>query len=378
MIPFSDFVASSRKIVKPFKTNFDAIDFDSLADARLDERWLVDGVIPNGSFCILYGPPGTGKSFLVLDLAVAIATGGTWFGRRTEPCGVIMGSFEGKGGLIKRIRAYVQEKRPPTGIPLMALRRPVNLLTGTDDANRLIDECRSLGEAMTLKPGLLVLDTFARVMPGGNENSSEHVGLVIERVDLLQKALGVTVLAVHHTGKDGARGARGSSLILGAADTMIELGRDETRLISVKVKKQKDEADEGAFAFRLKRVVLETMPDGREVSSCVVTESDEVERNRAQRRAALRGPAKIAYQCLQQAILDHGQVLSEAIAPRGMKGVAGAKWRESCRRGGLLMIEKDQDEAEFDRLFKKMAQQLRAQSWIGIKDTWVWDARAGS
>ena len=52
------------------------------------------------------------------------------------------------------------------------------------------------------------------------------------------------MLAIHHSGKDDARGARGSSAFLGGVDTMLEVkAHHATKALSLHVRKQKD-ADE--------------------------------------------------------------------------------------------------------------------------------------
>jgi len=47
-------------------------------------RWLVDGMIPQTSITWLYGPPKSMKSFVVMDIAAAVATGQEWMGRKTS------------------------------------------------------------------------------------------------------------------------------------------------------------------------------------------------------------------------------------------------------------------------------------------------------
>src|SRR5690606_5539172 len=54
-----------------------------------------------------YGPPAAGKSFLVMDLAMRMATGGErWAGRRVQPGGVVYLVGEGQQSIGKRTRAW--------------------------------------------------------------------------------------------------------------------------------------------------------------------------------------------------------------------------------------------------------------------------------
>jgi RecA-family ATPase len=68
-----------------------------------------------------------------------------------------------------------------------------------------------------LEPVLLVVDTMARSMAGGDENSARDVGLVIAATDACRAACpSLAVLIVHHTTKDGDT-YRGNSALEGAA-----------------------------------------------------------------------------------------------------------------------------------------------------------------
>ena len=62
---------------------------------------------------------------------------------------------------------------------------------------------------------MVIIDTLARAMPGADENSAQEVGLVIAGCDLVRDALECTVVPIHHSGKDVARGARGTPKLCG-------------------------------------------------------------------------------------------------------------------------------------------------------------------
>ena len=61
---------------------------------------------------------------------------------------------------------------------------------------------------------LIVIDTLARAIAGGDENKSESMGQLVVHADAIRKETGAHVLFVHHSGKDQARGARGHSSLL--------------------------------------------------------------------------------------------------------------------------------------------------------------------
>ena len=85
---------------------------------------------------------------------------------------------------------------------------------------------------------LTVLDTVARSMPGGDENTSRDMGTLIAGADQIRNRAYGAVLLVHHTPLYGTR-LRGHSSLEGAVDTNIGCESDGTT-IKITVDKQKD------------------------------------------------------------------------------------------------------------------------------------------
>lgn len=61
------------------------VHFNDLRPGR-KSAYLVDGVIPRAGIVAVWGPPKSGKSFWTFDLAMHIATGWKYRGRRVEQC----------------------------------------------------------------------------------------------------------------------------------------------------------------------------------------------------------------------------------------------------------------------------------------------------
>ena len=122
-----------------------------------------------------------------------------------------------------------------------------------------------------------MVDTLARAMAGGNENGPDHMGELLKNVERLRKRTEAFVLLIHHTGKDEAKGPRGHSLLKGAADTILLLGKRDDDLLELKSDKQRDMAPSRPKAFRLKTVVCGMDEDFDEVTTCVVRAADAAE-----------------------------------------------------------------------------------------------------
>jgi hypothetical protein len=125
-----------------------------------------------------------------------------------------------------------------------------------------------------LKPiDVLVVDTFAQVTPGANENAGEDVGRALANCRALHRATGAIVVLIHHAGKDLTKGARGWSGLRAAADAEIEISRTgEERLATIT--KQKDGSDGRKYPFRLTVVPIGERSDGTVIDSCVVAHQE--------------------------------------------------------------------------------------------------------
>lgn len=220
-------------------------------------QWLLVNMLTSGSFAVLYGPPGIGKSFLALDFALSIATGAAGLIEPGSEGMVVYIAAEGHGGLRSRVLAWEQTYCEATNIKFLP--EAVNFLLDLDP-KRLLLAIRSL----YCDVRLVIVDTMARCMLGGDENSSEAVGRLIARLDELRTEFGCTILLVHHGTKTDEQVERGSSALRGAADTMICLS-GAVQSLMLTCEKQKDAQEFDPIYLRLETVHLEG-----EESSCVL------------------------------------------------------------------------------------------------------------
>lgn len=124
--------------------------------------------------------------------------------------------------------------------------------------------------------GLVVIDTLARNFAGGVENAAEDMSAFVSNCDHIAKSLQCLVLIVHHSGKVEASGARGSTALLGAVSTEIEIKREQGQPGTLRISKQRDGVDGQEFGFNLKSVELGQDQDGDAVTSCVLVETEVV------------------------------------------------------------------------------------------------------
>ena len=217
---------------------------------------VIDGRLFASSFVALYGPPGVGKTFVAQDLAYCVASGEPWLGAAVQRQGpVVYVAAEGAGGLPLRVRAWKthDNTRLDQAVGVWTIPTAVDLMESSE-TQRLLDTIRAL------RPQLIVVDTLARCLAGGDENSARDMGLLVRNCDLLRAELDAVVMLIHHTQKSGPS-ERGSGALRGACDTMLELTSADD-LLTLSCDKQKD-----AMPFPPLGLTLHAVPG---TDSCVI------------------------------------------------------------------------------------------------------------
>lgn len=225
-------------------------------------QWLVKRLIAKSELAVMYGPSGSGKTFLALDLAYSVARGSPFGSFKTKQAQVVYLGMEGYGGLRKRNLAYLKAKglEFASGIPLGTV--PIQVpFENVERFKRLL--AAVLKEFPAL--GLIVVDTYSKAMAGLDENSAKDVNRVLTFLESFVNKTGISVMLIHHTGKETTKGMRGSSAFHAGVSTVIEVGAKKFKLT-----KQKDGPLGQEFPFILPTVPLGQDDDGETIDSCVV------------------------------------------------------------------------------------------------------------
>jgi hypothetical protein len=269
-------------------------------DAVAPPDRLVRRLLGTATLALIYGEPGSGKTFLATDLAMHIALGRSWFGRSVTPGAVVYVACEGAAGISNRLAAFRRRLKLPDEVPIAVIPAAVNLGPGGHDADRIIEAVASVQLRTGQMVQLVVLDTLARAMGTGDENSTQDMGLFITACDRIRIATGCTVAIVHHRGKAQQSGARGSSALLGAVDTAIEVEKRDAGRVA-RVAKQKDGADGEELGFSLEVIEIGTDDEGEPITTCIVAPADRV----AKRVAKLSPTERRAVDVLLNVLADH-------------------------------------------------------------------------
>ena len=207
---------------------------------------------------VLFGPSGAGKSFIALDYSLHIA--------QQHP--VLYIAAEGHTGYANRKIAWC--KHHSLGAGQLYFPDDNTVISLLDP--QVVEDF--IASVQPLQPKLIVFDTLAWCMTGGDENSTGDMQRLITHCRHIQTTTGATVLLVHHTGKSGAS-ERGSSALRGGADMMIEVTNDDD-ILTLSCSKSKE--TEGFDDRHLARLTIEARPGQ---TSCVWLPTDKVAHSKA-------------------------------------------------------------------------------------------------
>lgn len=344
---------------------FETLTLDQI-EAMQPPAYLVAKLLPEGSFALILGPWASLKSFLSLDLALCIAYGLPWQGRDVQQGPVLYIAGEGAAGLGRRIRAWravhcVEDQAAPFRLLPLA----VSLMQPQQVA-RIVATMAAIAEAEGAPLRLVVIDTLARSMIGGDENTALDMGRAVAGIDELRQ-VGCCTLTVHHMGKDKDRGARGSSALPGAADTMIEVERSEMRL-TVKVTKQKEDEEGDPIELEARKVGLDGgEPQEGAPTSLVLVGADAGASPSRSRTGRLSGDQAVALDILRDALASSGRPGDPGV-PAGAVSIPEKWWRDRFYERAKPGAEQDAKQ----KSFRRAADALLAGGHIGMFGSRIW------
>lgn len=207
-------------------------------------RYVVKHLISAGNVGMITGTSEAGKSPIMLDMAMRVALGLEWNGKRTKTGYVLHFSTEGGVGLRGRYEAQkrILESQGTSRAEIdsapfdMAETRmfsyPVTLVSGEDGSRddavfvtRLINFVHQRAEHYGVDPALVVFDTFSPMLGGKSDSEDAACREALANMRRITAKLGCAVMFVHHPtkAKADAGGAtfRGSSVLLNDTDLQL-------------------------------------------------------------------------------------------------------------------------------------------------------------
>jgi RecA-family ATPase len=297
----------------PFKT------FDEMACEPTAKRWLVKGIFARGESSAWIAPPGGMKSALLAEASISVAGGFDWHGyRNKEAAGVVYFAIERADLVRRRLRAHA-ERQGLKGLPIAVVGVSIDL-TKPDAFKKIITTIRDASETLKAPIGLVIVDTFAKLIAagGGDENSAKDQGMVFANLQRVKNNTDTHVALIGHTGKDENKGMRGSNAALGDVDMMVTLSGDDVRTATVT--KANDAPEGPLFSFASEVHSFGTDEDGDPVSVNIVS-SETVE----------TAPKAVGDKPLAKNQRIYFRILHGA----GKDGMLLADWNSAAREAGL-------------------------------------------
>lgn len=200
-------------------------------DVAIEQRWLVENLLPETGAAVLAGQWGLLKSFCALDLAAATINGTAFIDYPVaRKGGVLFIAAEGGDQVAIRLQAAVEHKCGGAARVPFAWTTSCPSLLDPAAVNALAALAQQAHDRMTAQFGvplaLVVIDTVISATAfskAGDENDSAVMGTVMKRLALLGERTGSLVLAIDHFGKDPNTGTRGSSSKEGVAHTVLAM-----------------------------------------------------------------------------------------------------------------------------------------------------------
>ena len=203
---FGNASSDTLKIREQLKT------WNQIRELNITFEWQVDRLIPKEAITILFGKGGIGKTWLVMDIARCIGSGIDYLGYKAKQAPVFFIDFENP---VAVLNTRTQRMGEATGVSFWCVwdePKPPKLDS--------VDWEQYKGFP---KGAVLIFDTL-RASHSKDENSSEHMAMVMERVKELRDC-GFTVILLHHTPKNSEKISKGSTAIVDLADHILNLSR---------------------------------------------------------------------------------------------------------------------------------------------------------
>lgn len=241
---------------------------------------LIKHTLPRDGVVLLGGQSGAGKTFIVCHLAVCLATGVDFFGRRVkENVGVAILAAEGAATLPMRLKVAGDEVAPGERLPITHVAINLDLMKLPDERSlirQLLEVRAEMERRFQARLGAVIIDTVAASFGFKDENSNSEVTKATNALYRIANAVGALVIGVHHYGKDQSTGLRGGSAWRGNTDGVLATIADRSHTSGIVGERQlilekNRTGPEGPIApFSLKFIKTGVDDDGEDEGACIV------------------------------------------------------------------------------------------------------------
>ena len=183
------------------------------------------GILLDKTLCLIHGKPKSGKTFFATNMALSIASGIDFIHFKVLNAKKVLylsaeGGYYPNRERINKMNHYITRRKRVSDYPNNMF---INLKSNYD----LLDESslQEIKETIdTYEIDVVFIDPFIR-FHSGEENSAKDTTKTMKAVRELINDFDVSIVLVHHSGKDTSKGPRGSSVITSEYDSCIAINK---------------------------------------------------------------------------------------------------------------------------------------------------------
>ena len=216
------------------------------------------GILRQGHKGMLAGQSKAGKSFALLQLGLAVATGGTWLGYPCSQGRVLYVNLEIDAASFAHRVADIASVKQLTGdwaarfdiLNLRGFCAPLDKL-----APKIIHKCLKASDGKKGYYSIVIIDPLYKIITG-DENSASEMSKFTALFDKIAYSTGAATFSVHHHSK----GAQGTKRTMDRASGSGVFARDPDALLDLSplvVPDEEKDALDGATAWRLSATLRE-------------------------------------------------------------------------------------------------------------------------
>lgn len=187
---------------------------NQLDEETWGQSWLIEKIVPEFQTTVIFGDEDAYKTFVSISLGFLIQNGLQELGE-TKKTGVLYLCLENHHGFLPRLEAINELYEDLE--PIIVDNSRFDICVGRDVSD-VTEYCKKNGI------GFLIIDTLSQAIHEGDE-SSGSVGRSVRNACNVFNINQITVLLVHHSGKNGSAGARGSTIITYDAPSRLRIKR---------------------------------------------------------------------------------------------------------------------------------------------------------
>ena len=216
---------TNKKLDNRTKYSLNVLTLEEVLNKEITPRQnLLSPWLPSQGLCMIYSARGLGKTWMALEIAYAVASGGSFLNWEAEsPQGVHYIDGEMPLSLMQERLSAIEKSRDQMISGLFNVLSPDTQEFGIPDLSTVEGQAK-IDELISDEIKLVVLDNLSTLVRSGRESESDS-WLPVQEWVLRLRSNGKSVLLIHHAGKGGQQ--RGTSRREDVLDTVIALRKPE-------------------------------------------------------------------------------------------------------------------------------------------------------